>query len=197
MDPFQLNLEALESGDLEIPEAFRKYAQYWLVGDELRAGRALGRRDRAARVEILTRVEELYGSAAGREDVENIELQVLDNTYVTPFLSTGLQVHMPYTAYAHWFLVHRILTGAGVEQVQFNSDIDSMNRAAFLSAFAEEVKRGDAHASSSTTPSSRRSMSVSDPQGVKAAHDRVSRSLSRTRRLDRETARAGDNEGSP
>ena len=77
---------------------------------------------------------------------ENIELDVLDTTYVTPFLSTGLQVHMPYTAYAHRFLMHRIFTGAGVEQIQFNSDIDSMTRAAFFATFADEVKRGDAHA---------------------------------------------------
>ena len=53
---------------------------------------------------------------------------------------------MPYVAYAHWFLLHRVLTGAGVTQVQMNSDIDSLSRAAFLSAFADEVKQGDAHA---------------------------------------------------
>ena len=64
---------------------------------------------------------------------------------MTPELKGGLQVHMPYTTYAHWLLVHRILTGAGVERVQANIDIDSMSRAAFLCAFANEVKRGDAH----------------------------------------------------
>ena len=146
VDPFKINSEALSSGDLELPEAFRKHGQYWLVGDELGAARAMARRDRQARVDVLARIEELYEAAEARADVENIELHVLDTAYVTPFLSTGLQVHMPYTAYAHWFLMHRILTGAGVAQVQFNSDIDSMNRAAFLAAFAEEVKRGDAHA---------------------------------------------------
>ena len=53
---------------------------------------------------------------------------------------------MPYTAYAHWYLVHAMLTGAGVNQVQLNTDIDSMTRAAFLAVFPEKVKRGDAHA---------------------------------------------------
>ena len=53
---------------------------------------------------------------------------------------------MPYMAYAHWLLLYRILAGAGVEQVQVNTDIDSMSRAAFLSVFADEIKRGDAHA---------------------------------------------------
>ena len=106
----------------------------------------MGRRNARERIDLITQIEELYASAASREDVENIELQGLDTTYTTPSLSTGLQVHMPYTAYAHWFLIHRMLTRAGVEQVQVNSDIDSMTRAAFLTAFAEEVKRGDAHA---------------------------------------------------
>ena len=108
--------------------------------------RAMARRDERARIDLLSQIEELYAAAETRGDVENIELQALDTTYVTPFLSTGLQVHMPYTAYAHWFLLHRILTGAGVEKIQLNTDIDSMTRAAFLTAYADEVKRGDAHA---------------------------------------------------
>ena len=37
-----------------------------------------------------------------------------------------------------------MLTGAGVERLQVNMDIDSMARAAFLCAFVEEVKRGRA-----------------------------------------------------
>ena len=81
-----------------------------------------------------------------RQDVEDIELATLDTAYTTPFLKYGLQVHMPYMAYAHWLLLHRILAGAGVEQVQVNTDIDSMSRAAFLSVFADEINRGDAHA---------------------------------------------------
>ena len=145
VDPFEINAEAVRNGDLGIPEAFRKHGHYWLAGDELGAGRAMARRDERARVDLLTQIQELYAAAESRKDVENIELQVLDTTFSTPFLSRGLQVHMPYTAYAHWFLLHRILDGAGVKQVQANMDIDSMGRAAFLSAFAEEVKRGDAH----------------------------------------------------
>ena len=107
----------------------------------------MARRDENARIDLLSQIEELYASAETRQDVENIKLHVLDTTYVTPFLSTGLQVHMPYTAYAHWFQLHCILTGAGVEKLQLNSDIDSMTRAAFSTAYADKVKRGDAHAS--------------------------------------------------
>ncbi|MCY4430294.1 MAG: hypothetical protein OXC11_07875 [Rhodospirillales bacterium] len=54
-------------------------------------------------------------------------------------------MHEPYMAYAHWMLVHRMLTGAGVERVQANMDIDSMSRAAFICTFADEIARGDAH----------------------------------------------------
>ena len=146
VDPFEINLEALDSGDLGRPECFRKHGHYWLAGDELGSGRAIARRDERARIDLLTQIEEIYAAAETRADQENIEMQVMDNTYVTPQLSTGMQVHMPYTAYAHWFLLHRILTGAGVERIQLNTDIDSMSRAAFLTAFADEVKQGDAHA---------------------------------------------------
>ena len=65
--------------------------------------------------------------------------------FCTPPLRNGMQVHLPYTAYAHWFLLYRLLTGAGVKTLQANMDIDSMSRAAFLCAYEDEVKRGDAH----------------------------------------------------
>ena len=110
VDPFDINAEAAERGDLEIPEAFRLHAHYWLAGDELGAGRAMSR-SVLDRDSLLAQIQTLYTQAASRKDVENIELQQLDNAYKTPFLRDGLQVHMPYTAYAHWFLLHRILTG--------------------------------------------------------------------------------------
>ena len=72
-------------------------------------------------------------------------MQQMDTTYRTPFLRNGLQVHLPYTVYASWFLLHRILSGAGVEKVQASIDLDSTSRAAFLCAYEDEVKRGDAH----------------------------------------------------
>ena len=147
VDPFAINAESVRIGDLDRPEAFRRHAQYWLAGDELRGGRSMARRgNEKARISLLRQIERLYSDAASREDVENIELQGMNDNYVTPQLSKGLQVHMPYTAYGHWFLLHRILAGAGVQFVQANMDIDSMGRAAFLCAFLDEVKSGTAHA---------------------------------------------------
>ena len=144
IDPFEANQEAAELGEMQIPEAFRRYAHYWLAGDELGAGRAMSR-SVVDRDELVGQIETLYRQAAARRDVENIELHQMNSAYRTPFLASGLQIHVPYIAYAHWFLLHRILTGAGVKKVQANIDIDSMSRAAFLCAFVDEIKRGDAH----------------------------------------------------
>ena len=144
-DPFAVNAEAAKAGELNGPEAFRKHAHYWLAGDELRSGRAMSRSviDRRS---LVRQIEALYANAEARDDVENVELQHHNESYRTPFMANGLQVHMPYTAYAHWQLLHRILTGGGAAQVQANMDMDPMNKAAFLCAFKDEVRRGDAHA---------------------------------------------------
>lgn len=143
VDPFEINAKAARQGDLQIAEAFREHPQYWLAGDELNAGRAMSRRV-IKREELIRQLELLYAQAASRVDVENIELHHLNTSFVTPELKGGLQVHMPYTTYAHWLLMHRMLTGAGVQKVQANVDIDSTSRAAFLCAFVDEIKRGDA-----------------------------------------------------
>ena len=145
VDPFVINKEAALNGDMERNEAFRKYARYWLAGDELKAGRAMARKNRLLSEDLSRQIQDLYAAAATREDVEDIELQDLDPGLRTPFLRNGMQVHLPYTAYAHWFLLHRLLQGAGVKTLQANMDIDSMSRAAFLCAYKDEVKRGDAH----------------------------------------------------
>ena len=146
VDPFVINKEAARNGDMDRKEPFRKYAQYWLTGDELKAGRALAQKFGVRRAELSRQIQDIYAAAATREDVENIELQDMDPDIRMPCLRNGMQVHQPYTVYAHWFLLHRLLTGAGVTTLQANMDIDSMSRAAFLCAFEEEVKRGDAHA---------------------------------------------------
>ena len=145
VDPLAVNAEAARDGGMEAPEAFRKHAaRYWLAGDELRAGRAMSRavHDRDG---LTRRIRALYADAASRADVENIELHHHNKAYVTPFLSHGLQMRMPYVAYAHWMVLRRLLAGAG-GGVQASMDIDSMNRAAFLCAFVDEAKRGGVHA---------------------------------------------------
>ena len=145
-DAFKINAESARTGDMETQEPFRKHARYWLAGDELRAGRSKTFGDATSRRGLAAAIQSLYARAASREDVEDIELEHMNTAYRTPFLRDGLLVHMPYLTYAHWFLLRRLLRGAGVERVQMHFDIDSMSRAAFLCAFMDEVKAKRAHA---------------------------------------------------
>ena len=147
VDPFAIHVDSARRGDFDVADPFRKHAHYWLTGDELRAGRAMQGRLRKHHALALTKqIKALYESAESREDVEDIELHCYNDLYFrTPTLGVGMQVHLPYTVYAHWMLMHRLLTGAGVERVQANMDISSTSRAAFLCAFKDEVKRGDAN----------------------------------------------------
>ena len=147
VNPFDINVETAAKEEFALAEPFRKYPQYWLAGDELRGGRAMHKRLRKHdSIELMNQITALYATAEKREDVEDIELHYHNDLYCrTPSLGVGMQVHLPYTVYAHWFLLHRILSGAGVKRLQANMDISSTSRAAFLCAFAEEVMRGDAN----------------------------------------------------
>ena len=144
-DPFTVNAEAAKCGDMARPEPFRKNARYWLAGDELRAGRSKNFTDPATRRGLADAIELLYSRAASRADVKDIELEHMDTAYRTPTLRNGLLVHMPYTTYAHWYLLRQLLDGAGVERVQVHFDIDSMSRAAFLCSFHDAVQAKRAH----------------------------------------------------
>ena len=146
VDEFTINRGAAQIGDMSAKEPYRKYARYWLAGDDLRAGRSKNFQTRGLRTELAGQIETLYAAAASREDVEDIELEHMDGSYKTPYLKDGLLIHMPYMTYAHWFLLRRLLVGAGVEHFQFHFDIDSTSRAAFLCSFIEEIKERRAHA---------------------------------------------------
>ena len=114
---------------------FCKHARYWLAGDELRAGRSKTFANRETRRDLAAKIELLYRAAADREDVEDIELEHMNTAYRTPHLHNGLLVHQPYTIYAHWVLLRRLLTGALVlNRRNLHFDIDSTARAATCAA---------------------------------------------------------------
>ena len=144
-DPFAVNSDAAQIGDMSAKEPYRKYARYWLAGDDMRAGRSKNFQTRGIRRELATAIEALYAGAASRGDVEDIELEHMDTAYRTPFLNKGMLIHMPYTTYAHWYLLRRLLLGAGVSRFQMHFDISSTSRAAFLCSFIKEIKEGRAH----------------------------------------------------
>ena len=145
VDDFEINSEAALIGDMEAKEPYPHFARYWLAGDDVRAGRSRNFENAGVRQGLAEQITALYHAAESHEDVEDIEHEHMDVTYRTPYLRKGMLIHMPYTTYAHWYLLRRLLIGAGVERFQFHFDIDSMTRAAFLCSFIEEVKEQRAH----------------------------------------------------
>ena len=145
-DSFEINKDASMNGDALKPEAFRQYAQYWLSCDEFLGGRKLGQKLGYAKTQdILQQIADLYASAQSREDIENREAQKMNLDYCNPILTEGMQVHVPYTCYAHFQMMHQLVKGAGVERLSYYMDCDSMLRAGFISAFEQEIREGKAH----------------------------------------------------
>jgi len=145
-DSFTINKEASMNGDALRPEAFRQNAQYWLSCDEVLAGRKLGQRLGFTKSQdILQQITEVYAAAQSRKDVENREQQNIDLNYCNPILTEGMQVHVPYTSYAHFQMIHMLVKGAGVEKLFYYMDCDSMLRAGFISAFEKEIRSGNTH----------------------------------------------------
>ena len=95
-DAFAINAESARTGDMSMKESYRKYAHYWLAGDDLRAGRSKNFATKTVRKGLAEQIEALYAAAASREDVEDIELEHMNTAYNTPFLRDGLLVHQPY-----------------------------------------------------------------------------------------------------
>lgn len=144
-DAFAVNRESALRGDLERPETFRRHARLWLAGDEFLGGRAAGERLGLARVrELRWQIAALYASAERREDIEDGELQEMHPGLRNPAAGRGMQVHVPYTVYAHFFLLRQILAGAGVRETRHAMDCESLLRAGFLCAFREEAQEGRA-----------------------------------------------------
>ena len=56
VDPFEINSQAVNSGDLALAEPYRKHAHYWLPGDELGGNRAMARRNRSLRTELIGQI---------------------------------------------------------------------------------------------------------------------------------------------
>ena len=147
IDAFAINKESALSGDLERKEAFRKYAQYWLAGDEFHSGRANAMKlglDKSK--DIIKQIQDVYSAAQSREDIEDSEMWAMNPDLHNPKMAKGLQVHIPYVSYAHFYIMQKILKGAGVENIQYSMDCESMFRASFLCTFKNEVKQGKAHA---------------------------------------------------
>ena len=118
-----------------------------MPGDELKGGRAAGERIGLDKVRALQRqLTEIYASAVSREDVEDREFQEMHPGLHNPQAGKGMQVHVPYTVYAHFFMMRLILLGAGgPKRWRIPWIAKSLLRGAFLSVWCDEVKQGVAH----------------------------------------------------
>ena len=145
-DAFAIARDAARRGDFNKAEPHRRYSRLWLPGDELLGGRAAGERLGIDRVrEIRQQLAAIYTAAETRADVEDREFAELHPELHNVHAGTGMQVHVPYTVYAHFFLMRELMSGAGVKQVKYSMDCESLLRAAFLSAWQPEVSAGAAH----------------------------------------------------
>lgn len=131
LDSEAINADAIQSGDVELPSPFRRYAGLWLNDDyEQSSQRQQGRRVGS---NLSQDIEATYQDATAREDVEVAE----QTTQQQRLPAKGMQIHAEYTLYAHFFLLAQLL--GGVEKVRLFLDQDSGIRAAALAAFQPRV----------------------------------------------------------
>lgn len=132
---------AKENGDYDLALPFRRHARLWLLGDYNQAkAEAKNKKDEVPAGSLLAEIESTYKNAESRIDVEKTEEQ--DDEVKLP--GTGMQTHLDYTAYGHFFLLKKLLPNAG--KYRFFTDQDSAIRAACLSAFQQDIaeRRADA-----------------------------------------------------
>lgn len=139
VDAVKIEKDAEQIGDNGLRPPFRRYARVWLASDYLRS-LDRGRRRRTKKKNLRRDIEEGYLEAAGREDVEDPDVQTIETSL--PY--KGMLVHSDYTLYGHFFFLRALLTNT--EKIRFFLDQESGIRAACLSAFWEDVlsKRCDA-----------------------------------------------------
>ena len=145
-DPFDVNYESAELGDLTRKEAFRRYARFWLAGDEMRAGRSAQRRmGRRAAEQAVGDIQDAFRAANAYADVAEMEIVPGHGPLRDTMLRSGMLVKTGYRTLGHMFVLREMLKGAGVERLQLSMDEHLSTIAAFLCAFREEVSEERAH----------------------------------------------------
>ena len=144
-DPFDVNHESAELGDMTRKEAFRKYARFWLAGDEMRSGRTGQRRmGREAAEQAVGDIQEAFRAANAYEDVAEMEIVPGQGPLRDHMLRSGMLVKTGYRTLGHMFVLREILKGAGVERLQLCMDQHLSTIASFMCAFQEQVADGSA-----------------------------------------------------
>ena len=145
-DSFDVNYESAELGDLTRKEAFRKYARFWLAGDEMRSGRTGQRRmGRQAAEQAVGDIQDAFRAANAYEDVAEMEIVPGQGPLRDHMLRNGMLVKTGYRTLGHMFVLREILKGAGVERLQLSMDEHLSTIASFMCAFREPIAEGNAH----------------------------------------------------
>ncbi len=145
-DPFDVNHESAERGDMTRKEAFRRYARFWLAGDEMRAGRSAQRRmGRRAAEQAVGDIQDAFRAANAYADVAEMEIVPGQGPLRDTMLRSGMLVKTGYRTLGHMFVLREILKGAGVERLQLSMDEHLSTIASFMCAFREPVVEGRAH----------------------------------------------------
>ncbi len=145
-DAFEVNRESAARGDMTRKEAFRKYARFWLAGDEMRSGRTGQRRmGRAAAEQAVGDIQNAFRGAHSWDDVAEMEIVPGRGPLRDTMLRSGLLVKTGYRTLGHMFVLREILKGAGVERLQLSMDQHRSTIASFMCAFQEQVAEGRAH----------------------------------------------------
>ena len=144
-DPFDVNHESAELGDLTRKEAFRRYARFWLAGDEMRSGRTGQRRmGRQAAEQAVGDIQDAFRAANAYADVAEMEIVPGQGPLRDTMLRSGMLVKTGYRTLGHMFVLREILKGAGVERFQLSMDQHLSTIASFMCAFQEQVSEGRA-----------------------------------------------------
>ncbi len=145
-DPFDVNQESADRGDMTRKEAFRRYARFWLAGDEMRSGRTGQRRmGRAAADQAVGDIQDAFRAANAYADVAEMEIVPGQGPLRDTMLRSGMLVKTGYRTLGHMFVLREILKGAGVERLQLSMDQHLSTIASFMCAFREQVSEGRAH----------------------------------------------------
>lgn len=135
MDPEGTEQDAITSGDYLVDLPFRKYARVWLKQDYLEAIRQPKPKKTPLDPSSLDeKIESTYTTSVARPDVESTD----DHSAETQLPRSGMQIHLEYTVYGHFFFLRALFKNIG--KVRFYLDQDSAIRAACLSAFWDRVK---------------------------------------------------------
>ena len=145
-DPFDVNHESAELGDMTRKEAFRKYARFWLAGDEMRSGRSAQlRMGREAADRAVGDIQDAFRAANAYEDVAEMEIVPGQGPLRDTMLRSGMLVKTGYWTLGHMFVLREILKGAGVERLQLSMDEHLSTISSFMCAFREPITEGSAH----------------------------------------------------